>query len=60
MLARELLNKPNGSYSFSVNEQEDEYIISGIQRKKTCANIDDSVMHWVLNLRDCGRGNVKR
>ena len=37
-----------------------EYIISDICRVKTHANIDDSVMHWTLNLRDGGNGNIKR
>ena len=40
--------------------EDREYIISDICRVKTHANIDDSVMHWTLNLRDGGNGNIKR
>ena len=39
---------------------EDEYVISNIMRIATHANIDDSVMHWILNLRSGGNGNIKR
>lgn len=39
---------------------EEEYIISNIQRIATHANIDDSVIHWTINLRDGGQGNLKR
>lgn len=39
---------------------EEEYVISNIQRVRTHANIDDSVTHWTLNLRDGGNGNLKR
>ena len=39
---------------------EEEYVISNIQRISTHANIDDSVTHWTLNLRDGGNGNLKR
>ena len=34
--------------------------ISSIQRISTYANIDDSVTHWTLNLRDGGNSNLKR
>lgn len=37
-----------------------EYVIEDIQRIPTHANIDDTVMHWTLNLRDGGKGNIKR
>ena len=37
-----------------------EYIIGDIKRVSTHANIDDSIMHWTLNLRDGGNGNLKR
>lgn len=40
--------------------EEDEYVISNIQRIATHANIDDSVTHWTLKLRDGGKGNLKR
>ena len=57
-LARELLNKPD-SFILAKNGEE-EYVIENISRVITHANLDDSVMHWVLNLRDGGRGNIKR
>ena len=31
-----------------------------IQRKYTHANVDDRVPYWILNLRDGGKGNIKR
>ena len=43
-----------------MTHEDREYIISDICRVKTHANIDDSVMHWTLNLRDGGNGNIKR
>lgn len=57
MFAKELLNKPNGFISVLVSDKE--YGIEGIQRIKTCANIDDSITHWVINLSN-ERGNVIR
>lgn len=39
---------------------EEEYMINSIQRIPTHANIDDTVMHWILNLQDGGDGNIKR
>lgn len=39
---------------------DEELIIEGYQRKPTHANIDDYVMHWTLNLRDGGKGNIKQ
>lgn len=58
MLARELLSKPDG-FIFATNGEID-YVIENIQRGFTYANIDDSVAHWVLNLREGGVGNIKR
>lgn len=58
MLAKELLNKPDDFITATLGEEE--YVISSIQRKTTCANVDDSVTHWTLNLRDGGKGNLKR
>jgi hypothetical protein len=58
MLARELLNKPDGFITVTCGEIE--YVIGSYQRKSTHANIDDGVMHWTLNLRDGGQGNIKR
>lgn len=62
MLAKELLNKPDGFLTASYSDRfgEVEYVIDGLQRKKTHANIDDSIMHWSLELRECGNGNIKR
>lgn len=39
---------------------ENELVIENYHRKKTHANIDDASMHWVLNLRSGGEGNIKR
>ena len=58
MLARELLNKPDGF--ITANYMDGEYIIGDIKRVSTHANIDDSTMSWTLNLRDGGNGNLKR
>lgn len=57
-MAKELLNKPYGFMTATLVEEE--YVISNIQRVRTHANIDDSVTHWTLNLRDGGNGNLKR
>lgn len=40
--------------------KDKELLIESYQRKITCANTDDVVVHWTLNLRDGGDGNVKR
>lgn len=37
-----------------------ELVIDSYQRTTTHTNIDDSVTHWALNLRDGGSGNIKR
>ena len=58
MLARELLSKPDSFITATYGEEE--YIIEDIKRVFTHANVDDSVMHWTLNLRDGGNGNIKR
>ena len=47
-LARELLEQPDGFLTVSIGEEE--YTIRDYQRKKTHANIDDSMMYWTLNL----------
>ena len=57
-LAKELLSKPDGFITATLNEEE--YVISDTRRVNTHANIDDSVTHWTLNLRDGGKGNLKR
>ena len=62
-LARELLNKPDGFLSASEEDElgiENKYIIGSIKRTSTHANLDDSVVHWNLNLRKCKGGNVLR
>ena len=38
---------------------EKEYVIGNVKRIATHANIDDSVMHWVLQLKEC-EGNIIR
>ena len=58
MLAREILSKPDGF--IVARNGEEEFVIESIQRVATHANVDDGVMHWVLNLRDGGKGNIKR
>ena len=55
---RKMRAKPDGF--ITVMYEDREYIISDICRVKTHANIDDSVMHWTLNLRDGGNGNINR
>lgn len=57
-LAKELLDRPNGCITATLNEEE--YVINNIRRITTHANIDDSVTHLTLNLRDGGKGNLKR
>lgn len=57
-LARDLLNKPD---SFITATYEDkELVIESYKKVATHANIDDSVMHLTLVLRDGGNGNIKR
>ena len=36
-----------------------EYVIGNTKRVVTHANIDDSVMHWTLQLKECD-GNIVR
>lgn len=56
-MARELLSKEDGFIFAKLGGQE--YVIENIGRVATHANIDDSVMHWGLNLRQC-TGNIMR
>lgn len=58
MLARELLGKPDGFITATLDGEE--YMIESTQRIPTHANLDDTVMHWTLNLREGGKGNIKR
>lgn len=57
-LARDLLDRPDGFITATYGEEE--LVIENFQKVKTHANIDDSVMHWTLNLYDGGNGNIKR
>ena len=57
-MAKELLRKPDGFITASHGEEE--YVVENYRRKATHANIDDSVTHWTLNLRNTGKGNIKR
>ena len=52
-----MLNKPDGFITAMVGEKE--YVIENIRRVPTHANCDDSVMHWTLQLAECG-GNIIR
>lgn len=57
-LARDLLNKPDSFITATYGNVE--LVIEDFKRVATHANIDDSVMHLTLNLRDGGDGNIKR
>lgn len=57
-LARELLSKPDNLLTATLNDRE--YIIEDYKRTATHANIDDGILHYTLNLRDGGQGNIKR
>lgn len=52
------MRKPDGFLTATL--EGEEYVISNTQRVATHANIDDSVTHWTLNLRNGGNGNLKR
>ena len=56
-MARELLSKPDGFITAMYGE--DEYVIGNTKRVATHANMDDSVMHWALQLKECP-GNIVR
>lgn len=53
-----MLSKPDGFITATLGEEE--YVISSTQRVATHTNIDDSVTHWTLNLRNGGVGIIKR
>ena len=61
-LARELLSKPDDfiTATYEDIDGEKEFVIETYKRKPIHANIDDSITHLTLVLRDCGRGNIKR
>lgn len=50
------MSKPDG-FIFAKNGEE-EYVIDSIRRIPTHANIDDTVMHWALNLCKAEKGNI--
>lgn len=57
-MATALLNRNNSAVTATLNEEE--YVIESIQRIFNYANTDDNTQHWTLNLRDGGKGNIKR
>lgn len=57
-MAKELLNKPDETITATIGEEE--YVIDNIKRVKSHVNLDDSFTHFTLNLRDGGKGNIKR
>ena len=57
-LARDLLSKPDGFITAMYDDKE--LVIENFKRFITHSNYDDSVIHWTLNLRDGGNGNIKR
>ena len=56
-MSDELNGKPDDFITASVGEKE--YVIQNIRRVPTHANIDDGVMHWTLQLKEC-EGNIIR
>ena len=62
VLADDLKLRPDDFITATYEDEngEKEFIIETYRRKATHANVDDSVMHWTLVLRDCGQGNIKR
>ena len=52
------LDRNNSTVTATLNEEE--CVIESIQKVFNHANVDDNTPHWTLNLRDGGRGNVKR
>lgn len=61
-LADDLKLRPDDFITATYEDEngEKEFIIETYRRKATHANVDDSVTHWTLVLRDCGQGNIKR
>lgn len=57
MLARELLSKPDGFLSATMEGREG--IVESIRRASTHGNWDDTSLYWTLNIKEC-RGNIKR
>lgn len=50
-LARDLLSRPDGFITATVNGDDKEYAIESFKRVATCANIDDSTGYWTLILQ---------
>lgn len=57
-LAKELLDRPDGF--LTATQGDEEYVVDNIKKVATHANLDDTVTHWTLILRDGGKGNIKR
>lgn len=57
-MATALLDRNNSAVTATLNEEE--YVIESIQKVFNHANTDDNSSYWTLNLRDGGRGNIKR
>lgn len=57
-LARDLLSEPD-MFLTAIHGNE-ELVIENYKKTATHANMDDSVMHLTLVLRDGGSGNIKR
>ena len=56
-MGRELLSRPD-DFITAVDDDR-EYVIEGLKRVTTHANIDDSVTHLALKLKRC-EGNMVR
>ena len=56
-MARELLNRPD-DFITAISD-DGEYVIGGLKRVSTHANIDDSVTHLAFKLKRC-EGNMIR
>ena len=56
-MARELLSRPDDF--ITAVDNDGEYVIGGLKRVSTHANIDDSVTHLALKLKRC-EGNMIR
>lgn len=58
-LAKELLRKPDG-FIAAKDDESNEYIITGLRKVSTHANIDDTCMYWELELEKDEGGNIKK
>lgn len=57
-LAKDLLKEPDTF--LTAMHGDNELVIDSYKKLVTHANIDDSVIHLALVLRDGGQGNIKR